>query len=121
MEDFIVKAFSESFSELGKGSFTRDICYGKSGIGTVPPAFIVITEVFPKLANCRISIKMSKQINEKKSWRIIAWRPKFGVAVGGKGTDKTEVDERSDHSRQTALNGAIGANFHEFFLEVVMG
>lgn len=120
MEDFIIESLSQTSAEIRKGCFTRQMRHGKTGVGAVSSAFELITEMFAKLGDSGISFKMPEQVNKEKAWRIVAGWTKFRVAMGCDGTDKAEVDKGSEHPGHTALNGSIGADFHELFLEAVM-
>jgi hypothetical protein len=120
MENFIVEGFSKPSTEVGKSGLAGDVPQGKAGIGAVSSTFVWITEVLPKRGDIGVAIDISEQVNEKKSWRIVAGRSEFRVAVGSNGTDKAEVNEGSNHPGHTAPNCPIGADFHELFLEAVM-
>ncbi len=66
-----------------------------------------------------ISINVSKQVQQKQAWRIIARRAFVGIAVCHQGADKREIDQRSNHFAHSAFDVTVCEYFNETFFEPI--
>jgi len=121
MKDFIIEGFPDTFTEIRKGRFTRDPIQRDTGVGSVGPTAVIIAQNRQDLVGIETTVQKTEQVDEEDTGGIVARGTKRGIAVGDQGTNKGEIDQRSDHSGKAALNRTIGKDFDESFFELVMG
>ncbi|MBC8417354.1 MAG: hypothetical protein H8E10_02020 [Desulfobacterales bacterium] len=73
MKDVDIEAFPQPCSEIGKCSFTRDVL-GESGIIPIRRSPLLIPNDFEKLTHVLKAINIPKQIGQKDTRGIVAWR-----------------------------------------------
>jgi hypothetical protein len=74
MEDFIIEAFADADTEMREGALRRDMLHADASVSTVSPASVFIMEDFKELTHILMTINISKEVQEKKSWGIITRR-----------------------------------------------
>jgi len=80
---------------------------------------VVIAQDFTKPTHIRIGIDVSKQVQQKQAWGIIARRSFIGVTICYQGSDKGEIDQRGDHIAHTAFDVTVWEYFNEPFFEPI--
>jgi len=74
MEDFIIEAFADADTEMREGALRRDMVHGDARVSMVSPASVFIMENLKELTHVLMAVNIPKELQEKKSWGIIARR-----------------------------------------------
>jgi len=62
VEDFVVKVFSQTDSEVGEGGFRGDVLHGYTGMGSIGPAPVFIVKNFKESVHVLVAIDDTKEI-----------------------------------------------------------
>ena len=86
---------------------------------SIRSAPVFITKQLKELAHILEPIDIVEQVQQEQTWGIIAGRAFVGIAVGHQGTDKGEIDQRSNHAAHTAFDVAVWEYFNEPFFKPI--
>jgi hypothetical protein len=120
MKDIIVKLFSQSLLEIGKGSFTGDVGIADTGIQSkmFPP--IPVLENFQEGFHVGVFFKGTEELGEKKAHRVIG-KAEARVTVSDNGADEREIHQGGDEPGQTAHDRPVRMNFNVSTLVPILG
>jgi hypothetical protein len=121
VKDFVIEGLADTLTEIRKGGFAGNHIERDTGVGSVGPTPVIIVQNRQDLVGIEASVQITKEIDEEDTGGIVARRTERGIAMGDQGANEGEIDQRRDHPGKTPANRAIGQDFDESLLELVMG
>jgi len=109
MEDGVIAIFTDTGTEIGEISLTRDAMFKDTGIDSIGVAIKFIMEGFTEILHGREAMKEAEDIAEEKRDGVKAEAAFIRVGVSNKGANEGEIDKRSNQS--STVKVAIGKEF----------
>jgi predicted GNAT superfamily acetyltransferase len=93
--------------------------HGDTRVGTISSTSILSPKDFKEMTHILMAVDITKKVEEKQAWGIIAGRAIGGITLGNKRADERKIDQRYGHPTVTTLDIAICEDSDKTFLEPV--
>lgn len=121
MKDLLVERLSDTFMEIGKGSFTGDGILANTDKAAVILSSLRIAQDKAEVPDGRDLFKITKQIEEKERNGIVTGTTEDGISNCCNGADEREIDSRTDQMGNASANGTVVVDVDVFLSESVVG